>query len=52
LVAALLDYSVRHGDWVVVMMPNRRDLTAAFHALWRIDAAMVSVPPEVRPASD
>src|SRR5438067_13885472 len=50
LAAVLLARGVRPGDRVVVMMPNSPDVTSAFHAVWRIGAVIVPVPPQLRAA--
>src|SRR3954466_11024758 len=47
LAAVLRDHGVRPGDRVVVMMPNSPDVTSAFHAVWRIGAVIVPVPPQL-----
>jgi long-chain acyl-CoA synthetase len=47
LAAVFLSYGVRPGDRVVVMMPNSPDVTAAFHAVWRIGAVIVPLPPQL-----
>src|SRR6478609_6857966 len=47
LAAVLTDHGVRPGDRVLVMMPNSPDVTSAFHAVWRIGAVIVPVPPQL-----
>jgi long-chain acyl-CoA synthetase len=47
LATALRSVGVRPSDRVVVMMPNSPDVTAAFHACWRIGAVVVPVPPQL-----
>ena len=47
LAAVLQSFGVRPGDRVVVMMPNSPDVTAAFHAVWRIGAVIVPMPPQL-----
>src|SRR5437879_4505883 len=47
LATVLLSFGVRPGDRVVVMMPNSPDVTAAFHAAWRIGAVIVPLPPQL-----
>src|SRR3954463_14151337 len=47
LAAVLADHGVRPGDRVVVMMPNSPDVTGAFHAIWRIGAVIVPLPPQL-----
>src|SRR5947209_18570029 len=50
LATVFKSYGVRPGDRVVVMMPNRPDVTARFHACWRIGAVVVPLPPELLPS--
>jgi long-chain acyl-CoA synthetase len=47
LAAVLRANGVRPGDRVVVMMPNCPDVTSAFHAIWRIGAVIVPLPPQL-----
>ena len=47
LAAVLQSFGVRPGDRVAVMMPNSPDVTAAFHAVWRIGAVIVPLPPQL-----
>src|SRR5438132_13660706 len=47
LAAVLQATGVRPGDRVVLMMPNSPDVTAAFHAVWRIGAVIVPLPPQL-----
>src|SRR3954453_14500383 len=47
LATVFRDFGVGPGDRVVVMMPNRPDVTAAFHAIWRIGAVIVPLPPQL-----
>ena len=47
LATVFRDFGVRPGDRVVVMMPNSPDVTAAFHAIWRIGAVIVPLPPQL-----
>src|SRR5207302_9615156 len=47
LAAVLQAHGVRPGDRVVVMMPNSPDVTAAFHAVWRLGAVIVPLPPQL-----
>jgi long-chain acyl-CoA synthetase len=47
LAAVLQQHGVRPRDRVVVMMPNSPDVTSAFHAVWRIGAVIVPVPPQL-----
>src|SRR5947209_5363978 len=47
LATVLTNHRVRPGDRVVVMMPNSPDVTAAFHAVWRIGAVIVPVAPQL-----
>src|SRR5438270_11076007 len=47
LATVLQSFGVRPGDRVVVMMPNSPDVTAAFHACWRIGAVIVPLPPQL-----
>jgi long-chain acyl-CoA synthetase len=47
LAAVLQSYGVRPGDRVAVLMPNSPDVTAAFHAAWRIGAVIVPLPPQL-----
>src|SRR5438874_7616188 len=47
LATVLPNHGVRPGDRVVVMMPNSPDVTAAFHAVWRIGAVIVPVAPQL-----
>jgi long-chain acyl-CoA synthetase len=47
LATVLLSFGVRPGDRVAVMMPNSPEVTAAFHAVWRIGAVIVPMPPQL-----
>jgi long-chain acyl-CoA synthetase len=47
LAVVLQAYGVRPGDRVVVMMPNSPDVTSAFHAIWRLGAVIVPLPPQL-----
>jgi long-chain acyl-CoA synthetase len=47
LAAVFRSFAVGPGDRVVVMMPNSPDVTAAFHACWRIGAVIVPLPPQL-----
>jgi long-chain acyl-CoA synthetase len=47
LAAVLQSFGVRPGDRVAVMMPNNPDVTGAFHAVWRIGAVIVPMPPQL-----
>jgi long-chain acyl-CoA synthetase len=47
LATALKSFGVQPGDRVLVMMPNSPDVTAAFHAVWRIGAVIVPVQPQL-----
>src|SRR5437764_3222834 len=47
LATVLQAHGVRPGDRVVVMMPNSPDVTAAFHAVWRLGAVIVPLPPQL-----
>jgi long-chain acyl-CoA synthetase len=47
LAAVLQARGVRPGDRVVVMMPNAPEVTSAFHAIWRIGAVIVPLPPQL-----
>ncbi|MGQ0636071.1 MAG: class I adenylate-forming enzyme family protein [Planctomycetaceae bacterium] len=38
---------IRPGDRVAVVMPNGPDVTASFHAIWRIGAVIVPVTPQL-----
>jgi long-chain acyl-CoA synthetase len=50
LASVLLSLGVRPGGRVAVMMPNSPDVTAAFHACWRIGAVIVPLPPQLHAA--
>jgi long-chain acyl-CoA synthetase len=50
LATVFIEFGVQPGDRVVVMMPNSPEVTAAFHALWRIGAVIVPLPPQLMPA--
>ncbi len=47
LAAVLESIGIRPGDRVAVMMPNNPDVTAAFHAVWQLGAAIVPMPPQL-----
>jgi long-chain acyl-CoA synthetase len=47
LATVLKSFGVEPGHRVVVMVPNSPDVTAAFHAVWRIGAVIVPAPPQL-----
>ncbi len=49
LAALLQEHGVKPGDRVAVMMANCPEVTAAFHAIWRVGAAILPVIPQLTP---
>ncbi len=49
LATVLADHGVGNGDHVMVMMPTRPEVTAAFHAIWRLGAVIMPVTPQLGP---
>lgn len=45
LARVLLQYGIRPGDTVLVMMPNAPEVIAAFQACWKIGAVIIPVTP-------
>jgi long-chain acyl-CoA synthetase len=49
LATVLADHGVTEDDHVMVMMPTRPEVTAAFHAIWRLGAVIMPVTPQLGP---
>ena len=49
IAAVLLDHGIGPGDRVLVMMPNRPSIFAAFQGVWKIGAVILPVMPQLGP---
>lgn len=49
IATVLSDHGVEDGDNVMIMMPNRPDVTAIFHGVWRLGAVIMPVMPQLGP---